>query len=71
MARTIGYTSDEVRELVREYVYLPHGMKAKWLAGQPLSGDQMNRWRMMCVAGALSLSCSLWQWSQCEPQGYL
>lgn len=53
MSISAGYTTDEIAGYVREYLALPFGSKARWLAEQPFSGHQLRRWRTAYLAGDL------------------
>src|SRR5699024_10611564 len=53
MTGTPGYTTGEIREYVQAYDLVPHGQKGAWLARQPFSRHQMQRWRMMVFEGDL------------------
>ena len=53
MTGTPGYTVEEIRGYVQAYDLVPHGKKGAWLAQQPFSRHQMQRWRMMVFEGDL------------------
>ena len=53
MTGTPGYTSAEIRELVHEYQMQPHGTKRAWVARQPFSRYQLQRWRKSLYEGDL------------------
>ena len=48
---TTGYSAEEIREHVEEYLRQPHGTKGKWIDGQPFTKRQMDRWRWMVYGG--------------------
>lgn len=45
--------AEQQRELVLEYLTVPHGHRMKWLAERNLNRDTFYRWRKMMIAGAL------------------
>jgi len=50
---TPGFTSDEIREFVREYYRQPYGTRGAWLTEQRFTDRQFRRWRKIMLAGDL------------------
>lgn len=48
-----GFTAVEKRGFVLEYLDLPHGTKAKWLAEQQFSPNTFKHWRLAYLGGSL------------------
>lgn len=48
-----GLTVEQKRELVREYLDLPHGLKRQWLEAQSISPEAFTKWRTAYLAGEL------------------
>ena len=53
MSITPGFTSEEIRKFVQEYVLTPFGKKATWLAQYGISRDTISRWRLAVFEGDL------------------
>jgi hypothetical protein len=53
MSITPGFTTEEIRQFVQEYLDLPHGQKKAWLQGKAFTADQFRRWRAAYLAGDL------------------
>lgn len=53
MQNRYGYTVDEIRAYVNEYLDLPHGAKGAWLAEQPFGRDTFRWWRQTYLYGDL------------------
>lgn len=53
MAISAGYTDDEIRDLVFEYVGLAHGQKELWMQERGFSRERMSRWRKAIFDGDL------------------
>lgn len=46
-----GFSAEEMRDVVHEYLALPYGRRGRWLAQRGIKGSQFNRWRSMVLAG--------------------
>lgn len=53
MSVSAGFTTQEIREFVHEYLVQPHGQKAVWLSGRGVSYDRLRRWRLAVFEGDL------------------
>lgn len=53
MTVSVGLTAAEIREFVHEYLVLPYGRKAPWLAERGIGRAQMRRWRDTVFEGDL------------------
>ena len=42
----VGFTAEEKRRFVLEYLDQPHGNKAKWLGRQEFTYSMFHRWRL-------------------------
>lgn len=51
MSLTPGFSSEEIRGYVWEYLDLPQGSKEGWLEGKPFTRAQFHRWRKAFVSG--------------------
>lgn len=49
------YTADEERALVYEYLQLPHGTKAEFLAERGITQNRVRRWRKQVFADTLEV----------------
>ncbi|MDO5495604.1 MAG: hypothetical protein Q4G64_07825 [bacterium] len=49
----IGYTNEEVRDAVYEYLAVPHGSRRAWLVERGIPNYQMYRWRRVVLQGDL------------------
>lgn len=47
------YTAEEQRQLVYEYVCVPHGSKGQFLAERGVSSTVLRRWRKLVFAGSV------------------
>jgi hypothetical protein len=47
------YTAEEQRQLVYEYLCVPHGSKARFLADRGVSSTVLRRWRKLVFAGSV------------------
>ena len=45
MSAGVGFTAEEIREFVHEYVVQPQRTKAAWLAVSGVSYDRLRNWR--------------------------
>lgn len=50
---SIGFSVEEMRDVVHEYLALPYGSRGRWLAERGFKKSQFNRWRSMVLAGDL------------------
>ena len=48
---SIGFSAEEMRDVVHEYLALPYGSRGRWLAERGVKKSQFNRWRSMVLAG--------------------
>ncbi len=48
---SVGFTAEQIREFVHEYVLQPHGGKFIWLAARGVSYDRLRRWRSAVFEG--------------------
>lgn len=48
---SIGFSAEEMRDVVHEYLALPYGSRGRWLADRGIKKSQFNRWRAMVLAG--------------------
>ncbi|GAA1058831.1 hypothetical protein [Agromyces bracchium] len=53
MSVGVGFTDDEIRELVAEYYRQRHGSKGVWLAARGLTRRRMERWSAAVFEGDL------------------
>ena len=53
MSIAVGFSNEEVRDLVFAYECLPYGTKRGWLEEQGVSRRQMRRWRGAVFDGVL------------------
>ncbi len=53
MSVGVGFTAEEIREVVHEYELQPHGQKAVWLVARGVSYDRLRRWRSVVFEGDL------------------
>lgn len=49
----VGWTTEEVRDAVYEYLTLPYGSRGPWLRERGISKHTMARWRNTVLAGDL------------------
>lgn len=48
-----GFTTEEKRQYVLDYLNQPYGTKATWLATTPVTANQMGNWRTAYLHGDL------------------
>lgn len=48
---SIGFSAEEMRDVVHEYLALPYGSRGRWLDEQGFKKTQFDRWRRMVLAG--------------------
>jgi hypothetical protein len=48
---SIGFSAEEMRDVVHQYLALPYGCRGRWLADRGIKKSQFNRWRSMVLAG--------------------
>ena len=53
MSISVGFTDDEIRELVAEYYRQRHGTKGAWLVARGLTRRKMERWSAAVFEGDL------------------
>lgn len=51
MSLTPGFSSEEIKGYVWEYLDLPQGSKEGWLEGKPFTRAQFRRWRRAFISG--------------------
>lgn len=50
----LGFTSEEIRQLVHEYELQPYGQKLAWLSTRGVSYGTLKRWRSALFEGDLA-----------------
>ena len=53
MSVTVGYTADEVRELVHEYYLQPYGTRGAWLEARGVTRSRIRQWYLAVFVGDL------------------
>lgn len=53
MSVGVGFTAEEIREVVHEYQLQPHGQKEAWLKERGVSPHRLRRWRSVVFEGDL------------------
>ena len=53
MSASAGWTAEAIREFVHQYEIQPYGSKTAWLAGQGVSYERLQRWRLAVFEGDL------------------